>query len=774
MLATKSNSYTFQKDGVWYFSRRVPADLRRYYRTGRIAYSLRQIRISAAFNELKGHNLMPIRLLRYLILSLCIPFAVAATEIDYKQIQKDLNSMGYNVGVADGIPGRNTKAGIKNFFNDAGYVTPSEITYDEQSFIRGVAGFTSKPLGLMREVITRQVTVKDLSDEQLCELNLHLDLKEGFYEIKRRELGCPSGTEQILRYDGKLLHDPIELLRDFQKSQKIEIPIFDLASTNLFSDWDETKKTYHFLNPKLGGLLGRSSKRVSYCADWMPQLGSVPPDPSKNLDGTGSWANDTIRDGFVICQDGINRLYLRALSKNERVATRSIQQFQNVVETWIKNDGGNNLPFRPYHSRYNRKAGKADPNFTYLITISKLMAGAELLQSQFNWNFEEKNQYAAWAKDRILQRLPVGGRSDILKNSICDFNVKKDNMNDACMNAAPFVAQGLLRAAIAGNDQELAELSYLVFKQYSSALRLDGSQAYDSIRDCYAADYTVWASEFLHDYIYLASTAGVDLWEDRFSKKHGSPKENIEYALRVVSDPNIVNEYAQDFGYPDCEENQGQIVQKVSNYPKSAFAYYLKTFKPEKLEDIYLENRNDLWSYTGASGINYEIDLVAKHPTLQDYFIKNEEDILNQRALFYEKAKLERRKKVMQEKGFEPIKNNDQFQGIYKVKWYFKNAAVADSAREYQSTDSLILEGGLGYFKGDQKYGQPSASLRSELFIAYKNNGEIFMQGDLDLFDVGRSYPTELKGTLKIREEPEITGVWAEGDIFELELEKLN
>jgi len=41
MLATKSNSYTFQKDGIWYFSHRVPADLRRYYRTGRIAYSLR-------------------------------------------------------------------------------------------------------------------------------------------------------------------------------------------------------------------------------------------------------------------------------------------------------------------------------------------------------------------------------------------------------------------------------------------------------------------------------------------------------------------------------------------------------------------------------------------------------------------------------------------------------------------------------------------------------------------------------------------------------------
>ena len=41
MLTTKSNSYTFQKSGIWYFSRRIPQDLRRYYRTARIAYSLR-------------------------------------------------------------------------------------------------------------------------------------------------------------------------------------------------------------------------------------------------------------------------------------------------------------------------------------------------------------------------------------------------------------------------------------------------------------------------------------------------------------------------------------------------------------------------------------------------------------------------------------------------------------------------------------------------------------------------------------------------------------
>ena len=41
MLASKSNSYTFNKNGIWYFSRRIPTDLRKHYKTSRIAYSLR-------------------------------------------------------------------------------------------------------------------------------------------------------------------------------------------------------------------------------------------------------------------------------------------------------------------------------------------------------------------------------------------------------------------------------------------------------------------------------------------------------------------------------------------------------------------------------------------------------------------------------------------------------------------------------------------------------------------------------------------------------------
>ena len=40
MLVTKSNCFTVQENGVWYFSLWIPTDFQWHYRTGRIAYSL--------------------------------------------------------------------------------------------------------------------------------------------------------------------------------------------------------------------------------------------------------------------------------------------------------------------------------------------------------------------------------------------------------------------------------------------------------------------------------------------------------------------------------------------------------------------------------------------------------------------------------------------------------------------------------------------------------------------------------------------------------------
>ncbi|WP_422072970.1 DUF6538 domain-containing protein [Sulfitobacter geojensis] len=41
MSGDKSAPYTFRKDDIFYFARRVPADLRRHYSSSRISYSSR-------------------------------------------------------------------------------------------------------------------------------------------------------------------------------------------------------------------------------------------------------------------------------------------------------------------------------------------------------------------------------------------------------------------------------------------------------------------------------------------------------------------------------------------------------------------------------------------------------------------------------------------------------------------------------------------------------------------------------------------------------------
>ena len=45
-------------------------------------------------------------------------------------------------------------------------------------------------------------------------------------------------------------------------------------------------------------------------------------------------------------------------------------------------------------------------------------------------------------------------------------------------------------------------------------------------------------------------------------------------------------------------------------------------------ENIYWEIRDHIDSYTAQSGVNYEVDLLLQKPELIDYFIKNEERIM--------------------------------------------------------------------------------------------------------------------------------------------------
>jgi CubicO group peptidase (beta-lactamase class C family) len=99
MLATKSNSYTFQKDGIWYFSRRVPADLRRHYRTGRIS--------NIIFSTI------------FIIVALFAQpvFAGVDEGVDVQKVQTMLTELCFRPGPVDGVWGKKTERAAEQFFD---------------------------------------------------------------------------------------------------------------------------------------------------------------------------------------------------------------------------------------------------------------------------------------------------------------------------------------------------------------------------------------------------------------------------------------------------------------------------------------------------------------------------------------------------------------------------------------------------------------------------------------------------------------------------------
>ena len=109
-----------------------------------------------------------------------------------------------------------------------------------------------------------------------------------------------------------------------------------------------------------------------------------------------------------------------------------------------------------------------------------------------------------------------------------------------------------------------------------------------------------------------------------------------------------------------------------------------------------------------------------------------------------------------------------ELNGEYIATWSFRS--VSDNKEpDFQGSERLILDGCVGEFEGVESF-QPSKELRKNLHVSYKTNGQITISGHIDLWDVGRSYHTVLKGDLN---SGEILDFWGNGsDLIKIELIK--
>ena len=543
--------------------------------------------------------------------------------------QRLLTELGYAPGPIDGAYGGKTKKAFIKLYTDQNMAFDGVVDKNELDLLKNLIAKINRPmpkrpiginakkagkkkaLPLLKALITREISAVELSDYDLCTSLMYADFVDTYMEMKKRNLDCLYISQKQSGWKPVDRNTAFKYLRQYQKKYNVEIPYYNLSKKRKpFGTAAETAAIYNLLNPIFQDqflMKNQKNRQVDkdFCFDWFAQVSFIYDDQSKNIDGSQSWLEDSLRDGFVICEFEFNELYISALLNGSYLIG-----VKNLLETWINNDA-------PRRDIYANQA-----NFAYVALINKAFAALEMLKDEFNWSDEFKIKFKNWVKVRTLELFPTDKAGKHVTRYCNQNPTDYPQLNEACKNGGILRAQALLRAGIFTNDEEFVEMAYVAFHRFMSGVRKDGSVAMDSIRGCTAADYNILATQFMSDFHNLWMQIGKPQWDFRV-KDYASVKETIEYSINLREDFEKINKYTWEKMWQQCGEMRKNKVQQATlwgkdTYPLESFGSYFFTFKPY-IADQFLGNtggNEPFRRYTAQSGSNYEVSYLYTHPEL--------------------------------------------------------------------------------------------------------------------------------------------------------------
>ena len=537
----------------------------------------------------------------FIFLILFLPSLAMSDEVTAKE-QRLLNELGYNAGPVDGVMGNKTRNAMSEAFQAIGKPWDQELDEYDLTILR--------ISGLLKDLVTQERAATSLSDEELCDSLIALDLPSTFYEHERRGLDCLGISIPQKGWQLPTRKQAFKYLKEYQGSYNVEIPKYNLQNPKSnFGSLNTTAKLYKIMNPNFSNLYfnkgiekGHVNNRMQFCLDWFGNVSYIAENQSKNLDGSVAWKENSLRDGFVICQDTFNQIYLRALI--DPIVRSKLEQ---MLLSWINND------------RLRRDVHRED-RFIQVLLFNKATIAIEMFHDSFEWTEEQNKNLSDWLDRRSVEMFP-SDTPPLSKK--CPTNHKINNFKsyEACQNGGILRAQALLRVGIWNSDPEFIEMAYLAFHRYMSGIRKDGSNLTDARRGCTAADYNIWASQFMSDFLFHWDRISDPLWGKTFHTTV-TPNKSVEYSLSLFGNFEEINKHTVKDQWRGCGENEKNMTQKASTqygeryYPRISFAPYFDD-KGEFLELLLDNDRLSEENYTAQSGANYEISLLDRTPALQ-------------------------------------------------------------------------------------------------------------------------------------------------------------
>ena len=76
-------------------------------------------------------------------------------------------------------------------------------------------------------------------------------------------------------------------------------------------------------------------------------------------------------------------------------------------------------------------------------------------------------------------------------------------------------------------------MAYVAFDRSMSGISKDGSNISDGRRGCTAADYNIWASQFMSDFLFHWDRISDPIWDKTFHNTV-TPNKAVEYSLSLI------------------------------------------------------------------------------------------------------------------------------------------------------------------------------------------------------------------------------------------------
>ena len=453
----------------------------------------------------------------------------------------------------------------------------------------------------LKQLVTGKVTASQLSDEAICKILQTADIPSVTRQMWYRGINCRKSAQPLVSWKLPDLNENFNIKREYQINYNVIIPKYNIKARKfVYGNPKQSLEYYNYFNSDFKNLF-LETWSDNFCEKWTLDLEWIMPNQTMGIDGSYAFLKTTEPDAFTFCQHTIQKLSLKGLINEEYS-----KKFQNIIERWIKN----NTP---------KNKNNGEFSFLYVYWMNSVFNGVELLHQNFNWNETQYKNYEKWLRTRTLELFPIESK---YKRSAfqCNKNIRDgeggNDRSDECQNSGALTAVATLRAGIWLGDTKFIDQAYLTFHKYMTGIRKDGSNIADSSRMCAAANYNIWGSKNMSDFVYLWSIIGDSLW-NHISLGMGNPSESVRYSLELIKNPEMINPYTEQGGETsDCSKTKINRKQNQlkARYPKIFWApYFFQEEKNSAEKFVGMENYIEVWDYL-YNGSNFEVSYLYHYP----------------------------------------------------------------------------------------------------------------------------------------------------------------